>query len=142
MLIAVTFLAILIINIVIGFIQTHINPDALKPESYPEKNVINVVYGILIAPIFETLVTQKWLYNLFLDLSKNIFLAIILSAIIFGALHYYSSFTIVRAFFCGLILNGCYVISLAKSEKTAFWNTAIVHGIWNTFAAIIAYFNL
>ncbi|QPH41715.1 CPBP family intramembrane metalloprotease [Pedobacter endophyticus] len=138
---ALMLLTSLIINATLMYFFNVDLPDYAGYSKY-NKDVLYLLFKILLAPILETLLSQKLSYELFLFITKKSQASIFLSSMLFGLMHYSSVHHMFIAFIFGLILGNCYVISLNKNNKTAFWNTCAVHSLWNLFSScIILLFN-
>jgi hypothetical protein len=98
---------------------------------------IRLITLILIAPIVETILIQKFLFNVFLKyINSGKLLAILLSATIFGLAHHYSVANIFKAFLAGL-LYGLLYVSLEYKNKNPVLYVAIAHAIFNSIGIIV-----
>ena len=121
--------------------------------AYPFKIVIDKVLGEtvsapktnswfvvgIVAPIFETFINQYLPFKLFqnYDRLKNKYgLYILSSAIVFGLTHWYSIQYIIFALFVGLVLGYSYFF-YSKTPIKAFWSTALLHSLRNTFSFLL-----
>lgn len=136
-------IAFLIINLLFGSVTyilvlfTNLSERDIqaKPFSYAYGDWF---FSVLMAPILETIIFQAFI----ILGSKRIFpgknlRAIIISSIIFGAMHYSSPHAIVRAFVMGVVLATCFEIASKKSLKFAFQATIFVHFVWNLVSVSI-----
>lgn len=121
--------------------------------AYPFKIVIDKVLGEtvsapktnswfvvgIVAPVFETFINQYLPFKLFqnYDRLKNKYgLYILSSAIVFGLMHWYSIQYIIFALFVGLVLGYSYFF-YSKTPIKAFWSTALLHSLRNTFSFLL-----
>ena len=104
--------------------------------------VVKIFAGCFLAPILETLLhqslpiyifTKKWIKK------RNI--AIFLSALSFGVLHFYSLLYILTTFMVGLLFAWAYLIYYERhSFEKAFWAITLVHALRNTIALLVGVF--
>jgi uncharacterized protein len=119
-------------NIVLGFInQKDLNFVDLQGK---ENSIVFLfITPVILAPIFETFLGQSLPYYLLKKinyLNERSYLILIVSALIFGLLHFYSLFYIIYAFFLGLILSYGYMLRV-KNDKRTFILIAICHSLLN-----------
>lgn len=115
-------------------------PDILLFGTPPSANQYGIfsmiVFGIILAPLFETLIFQTFI--LFL-LSKIRFFRnyksfiIITSALLFAAQHIYSVQYMIYTFFVGIILMYAYIIS---TKKKPYLRVFLIHAMVNTTALL------
>ena len=93
----------------------------------------------VIIPIFETFVLQ-WVPIKFLRYHFNwsSFRIILVSAILFGASHYYSIAHIIRGFIIGIILADAFVLQEEK-QGSPFWTVTAIHGLRNAISLVLFY---
>lgn len=131
------------ITLCYSFIDSPVQSDEL------EKNIwFTITVSILFAPILETLLCQF----LPIELSQFFFeekcnkkyysISIILSAIIFGAIHCYSIKYAIIAFFVGIVLAIGYISRMKYGMWKAFFAIYWVHLFQNLLASIIHIINL
>lgn len=91
----------------------------------------------VITPIVETFVLQ-WVPIKFLRYHFNwsSFRIILVSAILFGASHYYSIAHIIRGFIIGIILADAFVLQEEK-QGSPFWVVTAIHGLRNTISIVL-----
>jgi len=97
---------------------------------------IQILVAVIIGPLIETLIFQKWLYKL-LSLIKWLkqrkLLIMIIGALVFGAVHIYSLLYIVFAVFMGFLFMFAYV---ARIGKNPFWTVFVLHALTNLFVIL------
>jgi hypothetical protein len=97
-----------------------------------------VIKGLIVAPLIETLVFQRFVYYLFTKISylnnKNILICI-LSGVLFGLSHYYSLYYIILAVIIGFVLMYAYLIHIKQMRKS-FWIVVVIHFLLNLSALI------
>ena len=102
--------------------------------SSKEKNIGLLFFSpVILAPIFETFLNQflpYYLLNKIKYFNERSYLIILVSAIFFGLLHFYSVFFIIYAFLLGLVLMYGYMIKIRTDKKT-FYLIAICHSLLN-----------
>lgn len=92
---------------------------------------------VILAPLIETLISQKWVYQLLSLigwLKQNKILIIFLGAVIFGLIHFYSLSYVIYNFFAGALLMFAYII---KIDKKTYWTVVVLHGLMNLFSILI-----
>jgi len=68
---------------------------------------------------------------------KNKYLAIFISALTFGLIHYYSLYYVLYTFVLGLLWAWAYLNYYEKRGfGYAFWAIVLVHALWNAVAEI------
>lgn len=109
----------------------------------PNETIMTVGLGrqllevVIFAPLIETLIFQKWFYNLFSLigwLNRYKIFIILISAVAFGLIHFYSLSYIIYNFFIGVLLMFTYIIRI---ENRPYWTVAILHGLMNLFSIFI-----
>ncbi|MCF8018512.1 MAG: CPBP family intramembrane metalloprotease [Vallitaleaceae bacterium] len=122
--------------VLMGFLM-NIHVGGPEFEDIPLALMILIV--VVIAPIWETLVYQLLIIR---QLKKLIFfkrrssLTILISALVFGAVHIYSIYYMFYAFIIGLLFAYTFVIYEDK-KASAFWVTMAIHGLKNGIAMLI-----
>jgi hypothetical protein len=100
------------------------------------------VMAVLLAPLFETLIFQNFLYFLLkIKAKQSSSVYITISAILFGCLHAKSHWSIIPlSIIVGLIFNSIYVtVREYVNEKKAFWIIVYIHLFVNLFSFILKY---
>jgi uncharacterized protein len=95
---------------------------------------------VWVAPIIETWFCQYLPYyflNKVKYLRERPYLMLLLSALFFGAGHYYSLFYIIYGFLAGFILMYGYMVRI-KTDKNTFYLIAITHSLVNLGGFIIS----
>lgn len=136
------FLACLILSILNGLVFAYIagnffpnlpgNP--IDKESFWAQFLIICIF----APLVETYLFMV-LPNVILNKLRitNIYLQLIIPAILFGANHYYNPLYIIAMFFGGLIMNFLYIYCKhTRNNYQAFFYVALLHMLYNGFALI------
>lgn len=93
--------------------------------------------AVILAPLIETLIFQKWVYQLLSLvgwLKQNKILIIFISAVIFGLIHFYSLSYVIYNFFAGALLMFAYIVRI---EKKPYWIVTVLHGLMNLFSILI-----
>lgn len=104
------------------------------PSLMQDKLIDQFIFGVLLIPLLETLIHQTApiiLLKKYTRLKPGTI--ILVSAILFGAVHFYSVSYIFYAFLIGLILAYAYMIYLEKNAS-AFWVVAAIHSLRNLFS--------
>ena len=108
-------------------------------ESIEDYSLIKTILAvIIIAPILETVIVQKFGYFLLNKIRifrKNKCLIVIAGAIIFALFHNFSVMYLINMSLLGFILMYAYVI---KRYKGGFWITASIHIINNVLSIFIS----
>lgn len=99
--------------------------------------VEQILATVIMRPIIETLLSQKWLYSslsLINRLKGNKIRIVIIGGIIFGLLHFYSLSYIVYNIFMGILFMSAYIL---RKEENPFLSVAALHALTNLFVLII-----
>ncbi len=107
--------------------------ETIMKESFFKKFLSVVIIG----PLLETLISQKWLYQLMSSIvwfRKNKILIVIIGGVIFGLLHSYSLSYIVFNFFTGTLFMLTYIIRIGNKP---YFTVAVLHSLINLFGIII-----
>jgi len=91
--------------------------------------------AVVIAPFLETLVLQYAIIET-AKKSMSTFFACLLSALIFGLLHFYNWFYFVYAILAGLLLAYLYIVG--SLSKNGFLMTLIAHVLHNSTVFILS----
>jgi len=102
-----------------------------------------LVIAVLFAPLIETLFFQFFpiMFMLFVRNKRNrsnLYIAILLSALLMAIGHIYSVYYFVSTFFIGLLWAISYVIAMHRKQN-AFLTISLVHALWNLLVFIINY---
>jgi len=112
--------------------------DQIVSESTNEPNINWWVGIIILVPLIETYMNQKLPFILMQKWNKTkgrYGLYMLLSALVFAAMHCYSIQYIIAVFPAGLVLSYVYVF-YSKNPKIAFWSTTIIHALKNSVALL------
>jgi membrane protease YdiL (CAAX protease family) len=128
-------------------------PDVF--EQFKSRNISNSVihfFIVVLGPIIETLLFQKWAFQIVKWLGKKLFienrygidfnlkLATLIAALLFAAVHYDNHYLYpILVLPAGLVLGWIYLSNLQEfnSKSRAFWMTACFHMINNGLATIL-----
>jgi len=113
-------------------LKTISNVNTTNISLYPR-----IVLTLVIAPLLETLIFQKFIFNSCRLYIKSNLICILISAILFGLNHYDSITSIIQTFIIGIGFSLYYSI-LRKKEKNAFLKVALLHCLWNLLSLIIS----
>ncbi|MDR2475286.1 MAG: CPBP family intramembrane metalloprotease [Bacteroidales bacterium] len=105
------------------------NETLMKQPLYEQ-----ILLAVIIGPLIETLICQKWMYKLLSAvkwLTKSKISIVVIASIVFGALHCYSLTYIIYNIFIGFLFMVAYI---SKFYKKAYWTVAVLHGLINLFA--------
>jgi hypothetical protein len=131
---AACFLACLSIDCLIGYIDEHYYHGMVANPIEKESIKIRFFVGCVMAPLLETFLFQYLPFGIFKALKiKNIFILIVLPALLFGLSHWYSPMYVVATFITGLIFNFLYIYC-KKNQLKAFWIVALLHFLCNFLA--------
>lgn len=111
------------------------NVSLLKGPLY-----ITILDAMIIGPIIETLVFQKFLYfiaTLFNWFRNDKCRIIILGTLTFGLIHFFTLMYIITTMITGFFFMYLYVI---KRHKNAYWSVVILHSMINGLAIFLSYF--
>ena len=114
------------------------------PVDYGDETSISFFISILLlAPLLETLIFQKWVLFL-LDktfLKKHKFKLIFyssISGILFGLSHHYNSVHIIKSSLSGFVLMFFFMkINTQYNQRNAFISIVVIHALWNMTVWII-----
>ncbi|MEQ3595087.1 CPBP family intramembrane glutamic endopeptidase [Bacillus albus] len=131
-----TFLFVIPLDLFLPEIQK--NPITEAPL------ILQVLLGVLAAPIYETIVFQVflfWILSWIPYIKNRDYLIILMASIIFGLNHQYGITYIVGTTIIGLLYNYAYWVYKKKNEKyqvtlPAFWVVFLIHLLHNSIAFI------
>jgi uncharacterized protein len=99
-------------------------------------SVIDLLFVIALAPIYETLIFQGFLIDTTAKYTKNNYtIPVLLSSFLFGLSHFYSVGYILYTFLCGILLALARIVKIEK--KYALTNVIIIHSIKNAIGVIV-----
>lgn len=101
---------------------------------------VQIIIGILFAPIFETFLfwsVPYWFYRRILK-EKYLTVFTIFSSLIFGFGHFYGIIYVVAMFLIAISFWCAYFLSISRNENP-FLNITLIHFIHNCFALLISY---
>lgn len=96
-----------------------------------------IFLAVILAPLIETLIFQKWVYQLLSLvgwLKRNKILIIFISAVLFGMIHFYSLSYVIYNFFAGVLLMFAYIVRI---DRKPYWTVTVLHGLMNLFSILI-----
>lgn len=133
------FLIFFIPSVLIGAITTFFP----EPESagYWETDIIvvDLVIAVIAAPLFETLIFQSLIIEIICKIIKrprrNIYIAIIASALAFALNHTYSVYYVIFTFFVGIIYSLAYYLGRYRKES-AIILVFLLHSLDNLLASL------
>lgn len=103
-------------------------------DSFQEK----IILALIIAPVFETLIFNLLLNEVFFKFINNASYCIILSSILFGLIHSYSIVYIFFTFLAGLVFNSFYFwIRKDKGYKLAALCVFLLHFNHNLIGVLL-----
>ena len=131
------FIIMLVSNFLIGVLNYFFtnNNNSIQTKEI-DISVAHIVLAVIIAPLLETALSQRFIIGLSRFYIKNNLICVIISAFIFGLLHYSSILKIFQTMIMGFCLGLFYTV-LKKKRANAFFQTATLHSSWNLFAMII-----
>lgn len=119
-------------------------PEIQKKPITEAPLILQVLLGVLAAPIYETVVFQVflfWLLSWIPYIKNRDYLIILIASIIFGLNHRYGITYIVGTTIIGLLYNYAYWVYKKKNEKyqvtmSAFGVVFLIHLLHNSIAFI------
>ncbi|RFB53284.1 CPBP family intramembrane glutamic endopeptidase [Bacillus thuringiensis] len=119
-------------------------PEIQKNPITEAPLILQVLLGVLAAPIYETVVFQVflfWLLSWIPYIKNRDYLIILIASIIFGLNHRYGITYIVGTTIIGLLYNYAYWVYKKKNEKyqvtmSAFGGVFLIHLLHNSIAFI------
>ncbi|SHH35279.1 CPBP family intramembrane glutamic endopeptidase [Tepidibacter thalassicus] len=133
------FLSIILMEPILNFLPDN---NGAAPFSASDKIAIQVVFGIIIAPLYETLIYQKLIISIcdkIKFLSKRKYLIVLISGVIFGSRHTYSLQYVFHMIIVGIIWAYAYVIYKEK-RKYPYWVVCTIHVLNNLIALLVLNF--
>lgn len=103
------------------------------------KGLTMFIVAVIIAPQFETLFAQALAHKVGQYLKLKSTYIILLSALWFGLMHFYSLQYVILTFTIGLVLAYAYYLYQSSFRK-AFWFVAAIHALHNLTSVLIVYF--
>jgi uncharacterized protein len=108
-----------------------------------EKTPVMLFFSsVILIPLLETFLNQflpYFLLNKVRYLHERSYLILLMSAIFFGGLHFYSMFYIIFGFLLGLVFMYGYMVRI-KSDNKTFYLIAATHSLFNLGIFIIKLF--
>lgn len=118
----------------------------IKNNGISDLTVLETVFAIvIITPLLETLVFQFGIQEIALKVFKNfkhkLWIAILLSCILFSLTHYYSLFYIIMTLVSGFMYSAFYILVRERTDKIgiAFMLTFFLHMGYNLFEFLKSY---
>lgn len=148
------FLVSLLVSSLSSLLQSALGADGTTTANQSEINnlvsgtmrpslIVLLIFIALLGPIAEELIFRGLLMNYFFANSKNRWLGIILSAVVFGSIHLFGESSIVNALIGMLIYGGMgLVLALVYRKTGKIQYSMMVHILWNTQATIIMIFQM
>ena len=133
------FFYLLMLKMVNGYFFSFLSVNVFKYEipsfEGSSKNEF-LFFAVVLAPIFETLIFQLFLYNLLIRIGiKNEIIIILLLSFAFSQAHWYNWIYVFATFIGGLFLNYFFIYVLkAKNELIAVLLTIALHSTYNLSA--------
>jgi membrane protease YdiL (CAAX protease family) len=97
--------------------------------------------AVIIAPVIETVIFQKFILDNSKPRIKNNILCVALAAVVFGLVHIDGLLKIVSATFVGFYLGFFYAIA-RQNKYNAFWLTCLMHALLNLITVSLRYYLL
>lgn len=119
------------------------NPEA-GPSIYSSFNIFEAIDTCILAPFWETLKYQAFIIYVLQEIKiikNNNIVIILISAILFGSMHYYNVAYIFTASIAGIFLAYSYVVYKDKDQHP-IWVVTIIHALNNSIATLLIYFNI
>ncbi|MQR00901.1 CPBP family intramembrane glutamic endopeptidase [Glaciimonas soli] len=132
-LIPLALLALFTVPIPVALLFALFFPDIHigSPDVAKHGVILEIVMACIVAPLYETSVFQWLCINLLRKIPGcSAIVAVVISAGLFAASHYYSIFYVVIVFPAGLVLGGVYVLEKAKGGSP-FWMVVTLHALKN-----------
>lgn len=119
-------------------VEMYEETQVIKPEFF------DVLAGLVLAPILETVAGQWLPIGIYSFFSKNRKILILISSMWFMFMHYPVVTFFPAAFFAGIVLAWCWLEMRQQGLFKAFWVTTSVHFVHNAlaFLAALAFFSL
>lgn len=92
---------------------------------------MKIFTAVIMAPLLETLIFQKWFYRLLSKIKyfrNNVCWIIIISGILFGLSHCYSAHYMIITTAIGFLLMYAYILRI---DKHPYWTVAAIHALSN-----------
>ena len=109
------------------------------PKFREDTMLVQLIILVVLAPLVETLIGQKWVILISRKLFKSNTAAIIISSIVFGFGHTYSCGYLIFACFIGIVLAYAYIVYEEK-EYSPYWVVCSIHALRNLISWILANF--
>ena len=93
--------------------------------------------AVIFAPLIETLLNQMlpwFVLRRFKTVRRHRIIAVAISGLIFGALHFYSVVYILITVVMGMVMMWAYIV---KYRKNPYWNVVLFHAVWNGLAMLL-----
>jgi membrane protease YdiL (CAAX protease family) len=125
---------VVIINIANSLFFTYV----LRTPGGFSAGTVHIFSVLIIAPILETFIFQYLVIKLVEWLKWGNLPAVLISAVLFGLLHFYNPGYIVFAFIGGLVLSYFFVLLRQGKHKAFLW-VCIAHILSNLCVVLIAF---
>ena len=125
--------------IILGVILTVLG--IVPPEARDMGNIASQIFLlVIVAPLLETLISQSLAYKLLSKIryfrSHKIWI-IIISALMFGSLHYSSIPYVIFASLMGTVFMYAYILRIGRNP---YWTTVAIHAIFNLASVLFSYY--
>ncbi len=133
--ILIQYLSVIILSPLIMFFPDN---NGAAPFEGNETKLVMFIIGVIMAPLFETLIYQKLVIDVCCKIKffKNRkYIGILISAAIFGSRHKYSPRYMAHMFVIGSIWAYAYTV-YKKKKKHPYWVVCCIHAI-NNFIALM-----
>jgi hypothetical protein len=138
--VVLTFLASAIAYLIVSFISLFdLNFSNWEtPKVSSSHGFSTLITVCLIAPLFETLITQFLPIEIFKG-RVNEAICVLLSALCFSILHFYGIAYMINTFFIGIVFAIGYILWNKPNTIHAFWIICIVHSLRNLISFLITF---
>lgn len=135
------FLSLFALNTMLLLLIFGSDPHA-NDSSFGMSMQKQLIYGLILAPIIETLLLQALIIEICRKLIKSTPIILLISTIVFASTHLYSFYYFIAVLVPGLLLALLYFIEREKHGSwSAILKTSILHSLFNAFAITWNYLN-
>ena len=126
------FLITLFFGVITFFLPSHLASE--NPVNHFDSITEQLLFGVLIGPIIETLLFQSLIISIICKIVKktrfNLIPALVISAIAFGLNHSYNLVYIIYTFIIGIFLAFVYYVARFRKESATL-SVFLIHSIIN-----------
>lgn len=118
----------------------HISDKMVNDQNMPDNQWLQYLFVVVGAPIIETFVCQAlpfYFLSLFPFFRRHVWIIILVSSLVFGLAHDFSTQYSIHTTIVGFVLISTYIIR--TKNKDPFLSTYLLHAFYNFMAITLSY---